>query len=318
MHRIFICVGVALLPCTSVQAQSSITIYGVVDAGLQISRFGNGTQFNLASGQADGSRFGIKGREELGGGYKAVINLEATTELDTGGMSNGYIASNIGLNLTRGLPVALTRILGPQLTPRVVVSPDAALFDRTSTVGLITPAGALLAGRQYTPAYEVAAMADTFEAGSAAGWGQVLQGPAGFITSGVAIRASNALQYRVESNGVGAILDGGLRSHRFVESRQTFLWRQSALQKRSMESRRQLSARARPKWQRFAQYYPGWWFLFDRQGEIVCRIGTHAQRPFSGRALVDTLDWRGLCQRRRQQRKIECSQCQCRDPISFG
>ena len=31
-------------------AQTSITIYGIADAGIQASRFGNGTQYNLASG----------------------------------------------------------------------------------------------------------------------------------------------------------------------------------------------------------------------------------------------------------------------------
>jgi predicted porin len=206
MHRLIIGMGVLVFPFAGALAQSNITIYGVMDAGTQVSRFGNGTQFNLASGQFEGSRIGVKGWEDLGQGYRAMINLESRIEVDTGGMSNGYIAPNIGVNLTRGLPAAVSRMLGPQLTPRVVVNPNAALFDRTSIVGLITPAGAILMGRQYTPAYEVVSMADTFEAGTAAGWGQILQGSGGFITSGVAIRASNAIQYRIESNGMGASL----------------------------------------------------------------------------------------------------------------
>jgi GBP family porin len=206
MHRVIIGLGALALPFTGALAQSNLTIYGVMDAGTQISRFGNGTQFNLASGQFEGSRIGVRGWEELGQGYKAMINLESRIELDTGGISNGYIAPNVGANLTRGLPAAVSRMLGPHLTPRVVVNPNAALFDRTSVVGLVTPVGAILMGRQYTPAYEVVSMADTFEAGTAAGWGQVLQGSGGFITSGVAIRASNAIQYRIESNGMGASL----------------------------------------------------------------------------------------------------------------
>ena len=40
-------------------AQTSITIYGIADAGIQASRFGNGTQYNLASGMtgADSARW---------------------------------------------------------------------------------------------------------------------------------------------------------------------------------------------------------------------------------------------------------------------
>ncbi|HEV7454671.1 MAG TPA: porin, partial [Candidatus Saccharimonadales bacterium] len=65
-----------------VLAQSNITIYGIADTGIQVSRFGNGTQYNMASGIADGSRLGFKGTEDIGGGYKAIFTLEARVELD--------------------------------------------------------------------------------------------------------------------------------------------------------------------------------------------------------------------------------------------
>jgi predicted porin len=84
------------------------------------------------------------------------------------------------------------------LQPTKIVNPNGALFDRTSMVGMTTPYGALMMGRQYTPGYEVIAMSDTFEAGTAAGWGNITGGTGGFLTSGVALRANHSIQYRVQ------------------------------------------------------------------------------------------------------------------------
>src|SRR5450830_1502900 len=198
--------AIGILAVTSAAAQSSVTIYGIVDAGIQLSGFGGGLQTNLASGMADGSRIGFKGAEDVGGGYKVIFNMEARVEVDTGAQSNGYLSQHRSMYLTRGLSAPVAAAIAPSLNPRTVLNPERALFDRTSMVGLITPVGAFLAGRQYTPVYEVAAMADTFEAGTAAGWGQVLQGAGGILTTGAAIRANNSLQYRLEKDGLGMSL----------------------------------------------------------------------------------------------------------------
>jgi general bacterial porin, GBP family len=205
---------VATLLCicgaTPALAQTSLTIYGIADAGIQASRFGNGTQYNLASGMADGSRLGFKGTEDLGGGFKAVFTLESRIELDTGDLRNGYLGKNPDFALVRGLPLppasslALATALGQN---NAVVNSNGALFDRTSMVGLITPVGAILLGRQYTPAYEIGAIADTFETGSVGGWGTITSGTSALYTPGVAIRSSNAIQYRLQlPNGIGASL----------------------------------------------------------------------------------------------------------------
>lgn len=184
-----------------VLAQTTITFYGIADAGIQASRFGNGTQYNLVSGVADGSRIGFKGSEDLGGGYRAIFTLEARVELDTGDNRNGYLGRNPDFALLSGAPVpaatslALATALGGSST---VVNSNGALFDRTAMVGLVTPVGAVLLGRQYTPAYEIAAIADTFETGTAGGWGSITTGASALYTPGVAIRSSNAIQYRVQ------------------------------------------------------------------------------------------------------------------------
>ena len=191
-------------------AQTSLTIYGIADAGIQASRFGNGTQYNLASGMADGSRLGFKGSEDLGGGYKAIFTLESRIELDTGDNKNGYLGRNPDFGLLQGAPVpaatslALATALGSN---NAVVNSNGALFDRTAMVGIVTPVGAVLLGRQYTPAYEVGSFADTFETGSVGGWGSITTGTSALYTPGVAIRSSNAIQYRLQMpSGFGASL----------------------------------------------------------------------------------------------------------------
>jgi predicted porin len=74
-------------------------------------------------------------------------------------------------------------------------------------VGLVTPAGAVLLGRQYTPGYEIIALADAFEAGTAGGWGNITGGTGGYTTTGVAIRTNDAIQYRLQlPSGFGASL----------------------------------------------------------------------------------------------------------------
>lgn len=203
-------------------AQTNVSIYGVVDAGIQVSDFGSGPQYNLASGIADGSRLGFKGTEELGGGYKAIFTLESRFEADTGALSNRYISDAPNENILRGVftnpalgpagPIlgqALTPLLISQLSnPARVININGGLFDRQAYVGMITPVGGFLLGRQYTPGYEVFAGADPFEVGTAGTWGNIAAGNGGFLGSvGVAIRYNSALQYRIQlPNGIGASL----------------------------------------------------------------------------------------------------------------
>lgn len=188
-------------------AQTHISLYGIVDAGLHMANTGNGTQINLASGIADGSRIGFKGTEELVKGYKAIFNLEARFETDTGESGNGYPTSNVGTALTAGLQANVPTALVPALQPARIVNPNNALFDRISMLGLITPGGAILLGRQYTPGYEILALSDTFETGTAGGWGNITASTGGFATTGVAIRANDALQFRIQTpNGFGAAI----------------------------------------------------------------------------------------------------------------
>ena len=84
------CSGAAL-------AQTSVQLYGIADAGVMWQRGGT---TKIISGGADGSRLGFKGSEELGGGYKAVFNVEARVELDTGLQYPTILNDNQGFYLT--------------------------------------------------------------------------------------------------------------------------------------------------------------------------------------------------------------------------
>lgn len=108
------------------QAQSSVTIYGVLDtfvtqadkvaaspAGALTLQGKTGSQLALTSGVVAGSRLGFRGQEDLGGGYAAIFNLEAGLNVDSGSFAQG------------GIP-----------------------FGRRSIVGLSAPWGTLTIGRQ--------------------------------------------------------------------------------------------------------------------------------------------------------------------------
>lgn len=81
------CALLLLAPAVS-QAQTStnVQLYGIVDAGVQYLNNGPGgnSQTGLSSGNLNGSRWGLKGSEDLGDGLKAVFVLEAGMDLTNG------------------------------------------------------------------------------------------------------------------------------------------------------------------------------------------------------------------------------------------
>ena len=202
-----------------VLAQSNVTVYGILDAGIVHNKDG---QTKIASGIADGSRLGFKGTEDIGGGYKAIFNLEARIELDTGTQKPGLVNDNQGLYLTKGmgaLPAPILAGVRSAFQPKggPAVNLEGALFDRTATVGLITPGGAVLVGRMYTPGYEVFAASDVFESGTAGTWGGITGGTAGFTALGADIRSQKSIQYRIATpQGVGASIMYGAKGSGYL------------------------------------------------------------------------------------------------------
>lgn len=99
-------------------AQSSVTLYGVVDASIQSAHTGTGNTTRLDSSAVAPSRIGFQGTEDLGDGLAAVFRLENGFNVD-----NGSIAGN------------------------------GNLFNRESWVGLRGSLGQIQAGVNYTPLF---------------------------------------------------------------------------------------------------------------------------------------------------------------------
>lgn len=77
-----------------VLAQSNVTVYGILDAGITAARPGSGagTVKQVDSGIGYGSRLGFKGSEDLGGGLSANFLMEAGIAVDTGAAQQGGLA----------------------------------------------------------------------------------------------------------------------------------------------------------------------------------------------------------------------------------
>src|SRR4051812_6715713 len=77
--------SLAALASAGASAQSSVTIFGVVDAAVQhVSGDGNGSITRMVAGSNSSSRLGFRGTEDLGGGMSAGFWLEAALQNDNG------------------------------------------------------------------------------------------------------------------------------------------------------------------------------------------------------------------------------------------
>nr|WP_322044962.1 porin [Paraburkholderia sp. J67] len=103
------------------QAQSSVTLYGVLDDSIAYVNNQKGhSNVYLRQGNLYASKFGFKGAEDLGGGTSAIFDVQAGFDPNNG------TASSAGL-----------------------------LFNRQAYVGLQNKSwGTLTAGRQYTPYFQ--------------------------------------------------------------------------------------------------------------------------------------------------------------------
>ena len=187
---------------------NSVTLYGIVDVGVQrVSGYKNGTDTALVSGIMEGSRFGLRGNEDLGGGYRAIFTLENRTEANNGSLSSRppsgtQVPDRLNQAALLGLPAALQPAVAgvaAGVGSTLGVNLAGNFWDRQIYVGLVTPFGAVLAGRQYTPAYEINANFDIMGTQSSLAAGQ-----AASIPSSIDIRFSNALQYRIVVGGITA------------------------------------------------------------------------------------------------------------------
>lgn len=160
----------------SASAQTNVTIYGVVDAGL-VKDIHGGTRSaagaftpnasnRLDSGLQNGSRLGFRGTEALGGGLSAIFNLESGFNLDTGTSGQG-----------------------------------GALFGRQAWVGLQGNFGTVKLGRQLTVVYNNSGTFDPF--------GDTLAGDSARLFNYAGSRSNNTIGYSINAAGVRAEVDYG-------------------------------------------------------------------------------------------------------------
>ena len=212
------------------KASPNIELYGIIDVGVERVDVGSVTNTRLQSGMSAGSRWGLRGRENLGGGYTAIFTLESRFEADTGSLSNnggtfycgGTAAAPVcpgvsAIGLTGATAAAVTggmnAVSADVLRQFSNVNSAGALFDRQAFLGLITPFGAVLAGRQYTPGYEIVNKFNSFADATAGQFGQEF--------STLTIRANNALAYRAEMSGFTLSLMYGFGGTETVRSERT-------------------------------------------------------------------------------------------------
>lgn len=121
-NKLFASATAAALACIAVPAaaQSTVTLYGRVNTTLESQKF-NGVRNMTVSD--NNSRFGFKGTEDLGGGMKAIFQLESGFDSSTGANTRGAL---FGREAIVGLSGGFGTVkLGQQaLTPIYFTSAD--------------------------------------------------------------------------------------------------------------------------------------------------------------------------------------------------
>ncbi|MGT2490249.1 porin [Cupriavidus basilensis] len=108
------------------QTASGVTLYGIADVGIEVINHmpaagsAGGTVTRMNSGNLSGSRWGLRGTEDLGGGLKGIFVLESGFDIDSGTSGQGN-----------------------------------RLFGRQSYVGLQGNFGAVTLGRQQNSLYDL-------------------------------------------------------------------------------------------------------------------------------------------------------------------
>ncbi|MFN4116537.1 MAG: porin [Inhella sp.] len=193
--------ALAALAAASAQAQtpSSINIYGILDVGVvAIDGAGDKTRRFVSSGSQVGSRLGVRGTEEIGPGWKAMFTIEHQLYADTGSQNQQRPVSGFAIpsRALVGIPNTIRSQLEPALGQSLADSLNNRFWHRQAWVGLVTPGGAVLAGRQYSPAFATFGRFDPHLAGNVGNALATLTVP-----TGIEVRIDNSVQYVAELGG---------------------------------------------------------------------------------------------------------------------
>lgn len=165
----------------SASAQSSVTLYGVMDVGVRhVNNEGRGSMLTVVSGSNSTSRFGLRGVEKLDATLSAGFQLESGVLADSGASAS-----------------------------------SAMLFDRAAYVFVTGPMGQIRLGRDFVPTYLNWSRYDPFSyVGIGGSTLLVANSQTGPIRSAFGtgqntlVRSNNAIQYLLPTTLGG--LEGGL------------------------------------------------------------------------------------------------------------
>jgi len=149
-------------------AQSSVTLFGVIDVSARYVEYGDTSQYQLATDGNASSRLGFRGVEDLGGGLKAGFWLEGAVAADNGQASG-------------------------------------QTWQRRATVSLMGGFGEIRLGRDYTPTFWNWTVFDPFGTvgvGAATNLGLEIAGITPGGSYGTLVRADNTFGYFLPS-GLG-------------------------------------------------------------------------------------------------------------------
>jgi len=156
-------------------AQSSVTLFGIVDVNARYVKTGDTKVKSLGTDGINSSRLGFRGVEDLGGGLKAGFHLEAGVNPDVG-------------------------------------TTNSKFFNRRSTVSLLGNFGEVRLGRDYTPTFWNLTAFDPFGTNGVGQYTNLftINGASGNAATplqsgaGTLVRADNTIGYFLPS-GIGGI-----------------------------------------------------------------------------------------------------------------
>ncbi|MGS0892301.1 porin [Burkholderia stagnalis] len=175
----------ALAACSGAAlAQSSLTLYGALDAGVQYLTHADGrhSAVQLQNYGIVPSQVGLKGTEDLGGGWRALFKLEQ------------------GINVNDGTATA----------------PGYAFF-RGAYVGIAGPIGTVTLGRQFSVLFDKTLFYDPLWYASYSGQGVLMPMSENFVDSSVKYQSPTFAGLDVEALAATAGVAGNSRAGRVLE-----------------------------------------------------------------------------------------------------
>jgi len=169
---------------SAASAQSSVTLFGIVDVNVGQIKNENGVTgastkiSRMGTDGINSSRLGFRGVEDLGGGLKAGFWLEAGINPDTGTLNNTTVTAG-------GSTTTYTK-----------------MFNRRSTVSLIGNFGEVRLGRDYDPSFWNLTVFDPFGTNGVGSLLNVITTLGSGATT--LVRADNSVGYFLPS-GIGGI-----------------------------------------------------------------------------------------------------------------